>query len=147
MVANAFEYDHVGDGVGPDYGSEVNVLASVSNWAWPAALRDIFRPRDVNLLVARQASEFVDIIESRRIHIAIVDVDSECGGLATVKVIRLSYPQTPCIALTNNAGECVLSKALELEVFSVIGKPVDMDILREQLNRLFVKRYNSHIFG
>jgi hypothetical protein len=50
-------------------------------------LRDIFRPREVNLLVAHGASEFVNIIEARRIHTAIVDVDSEGGGLATVKVI------------------------------------------------------------
>jgi len=143
MVASAHEYENMASG----FGSEVNVLASVSSWAWPAALRDIFRPREVNLLVARNASEFVDVIESRRIHTAIVDVDSEVGGLATVKVIRLSYPLMPCIVLANTASESVLSKALELEVFSVIGKPVDMGILREQLDRLFVKRYNSHIFS
>ncbi|GAH06814.1 unnamed protein product, partial [marine sediment metagenome] len=35
---------------------------------------------------------------------------------------------------------------LRLDVFSVIGKPVDMNILLEQLNRLFVKKYNSDIF-
>ena len=34
---------------------EVNVLASEANWAWPEALRDIFRPRGVNLLVAERA--------------------------------------------------------------------------------------------
>ncbi|MHC4628149.1 MAG: hypothetical protein ACYTDV_14315 [Planctomycetota bacterium] len=31
---------------------EVNVLASGADWAWPEALRHIFRPRGVNLLVA-----------------------------------------------------------------------------------------------
>ena len=143
MVASAHKYENMASG----FGSEVNVLASVSSWAWPAALRDIFRPREVNLLVARSASEFVDVIGSRRIHTAIVDVDSEVGGLATVKVIRLSYPLMPCIVLANTVEDSVLSKALELEVFSVIGKPVDMGILREQLDRLFVKRYNSHIFS
>ena len=126
---------------------EINVLASEVNWAWPEALRDIFRPRDVNLLVARSTSEFVNIIESRRIHTTIVDMESErCGGLSTVKIIRINYPLMPCILLTSSAREAVLSQALQLGVFSVIDKPVDMTILRQQLDRLFLRRYNSHIF-
>ena len=41
----------------------------------------------------------------------------------------------------------LLDEALQLDVFSVIDKPVDMDILRQQLNRLFIKKYNSDIFN
>jgi DNA-binding NtrC family response regulator len=127
---------------------EVNVLASEANWAWPEAVRNIFRPRGVNLLVARSTSDFVDIIERRRIHTTIVDMDSErSNGLATIRIIRMGHPFLPCILLSSHAGEAVLSKALKLDVFSVIDKPVDMDILREQLNRLFMKRYDSDIFA
>ena len=119
---------------------EINVLASAANWAWPKALCDIFQPRDVNLLVARTAREFVNVIESRRIHTTIVDMDSErCDGLSTVKVIRISYPRMPCILLTSGANEAVLNRALQLGVFSVIDKPVDIAILRRQLNRLFMR--------
>ncbi len=126
---------------------EVNVLASEANWAWPEALRYIFRPRGINLLVAENATEFVNIIERKRIHTTIVDMDSEqSNGLATIKIIRMDYPLVPCILLTRTAGKCLLGKALRLDVFSVIDKPVDMHVLREQLHRLFVKRYNSSIF-
>lgn len=126
---------------------EVNVLTSGANWGWPAALRDIFRPRGVNLLVAENAGEFVDVIRRRRIHTTIVDMDSEAGGLATIKIIRIEYPVLPCILLSREPCEEVLSDALGLDVFSVIDKPVDMGILREQLNRLFIKRYNNDIFS
>ena len=126
---------------------EINVVASEANWAWPEALHNIFRPRDVNLLMARSACEFVDVIESRRIHTTIVDMDSErSGGLATVKIIRISYPRIPCILLTGSATAAVLNRALQLGVFSVIDKPVDMAILRQQLSRLFLRMYNSDIF-
>jgi DNA-binding NtrC family response regulator len=126
---------------------EVNVLASEANWAWPEALRHIFRPRGVNLLVAENAAEFVNIIERKRIHTTIVDMDSEkSNGLATIKIIRMDYPLLPCILLASTAGKSLLGKALRLDVFSVIEKPVDMPILREQLNRLFRKKYNSTIF-
>jgi DNA-binding NtrC family response regulator len=127
---------------------EINVLASEANWAWPEAVRHIFRPRGVNLLVAENASEFVNIIERKRIHTTIIDMDSEqSNGLATIKIIRMDYPLLPCILLSSSAGESLLGKALRLDVFSVIDKPVDMSVLQEQLNRLFVKKYNSDIFA
>jgi DNA-binding NtrC family response regulator len=127
---------------------EINVLASNAGWAWPEAVRNLFKPRGVNLLVAENTDDFVSIIEQRRIHTTIVDLDSEkTCGLTTIKIIRIDYPLIPCILLTGLAGELMLSKALRLDVFSVIEKPVDMNILREQLNRLFIKKYNSNIFA
>jgi DNA-binding NtrC family response regulator len=77
----------------------------------------------------------------------IVDMDCEAGGLVTIKIIRMDYPLLPCILLSNEPGEAVLSEALGLGVFSVIDKPVNMSILREQLNRLFIKKYNNDIFA
>ena len=128
--------------------SEVNVLVSEAKWAWPMALEEIFRPRGVSLLVAENTGEFVNIIRRRRIHTTIVDMDSEThNGLATIKIIRMNYPLMPCILLTSTAGEDLLGKALRLDVFSVIDKPVDMAVLRRQLNRLFIKRYDSDIFS
>jgi len=127
---------------------EVNVLASGANWSWPQVQRNLFEPRGVNLLVAENTDEFVSIIEQRRIHTTIVDLDSEKSkGLATIKIIRIDYPLLPCILLTSVVGEAILSNALRLDVFSVIEKPVDMNILQEQLNRLFIKKYNSNIFS
>jgi len=127
---------------------EINVLASGANWPWPEAARYIFRPRRVNLLVAENAEEFVSVIASRRIHTTIVDMDSERpDGLTTIKIIRMGYPFLPCILLTSTAGEALLGEALRLDVFSVIDKPIDMSVLREQLNRLFIKKYNSNVFS
>jgi DNA-binding NtrC family response regulator len=126
---------------------EINVLASDAGWAWPEALRSIFRPRGVNLLVAENATQFVHIIEKKRIHTTIVDMDSEqSNGLATIRIIRMDYPLLPCILLASTAGKSLLGKALRLDVFSVIDKPVDMHILLQQLNRLFIKKYDSDIF-
>ncbi|MHC4394020.1 MAG: response regulator [Planctomycetota bacterium] len=126
---------------------EVNVLASEANWAWPQAVRDIFQPRGVNLLVAKSVSEFVEVIGQKRIHATIVDMDSEkCNGLATIKIIRMDYPLVPCILLSSRAGEEILSKALRLDVFGVIDKPVDMAVLLGLMNRLFMKKYNSDLF-
>ena len=127
--------------------NEVNVLVSEANWAWPEAQRNIFRPRGINLLVAENASEFLNIIQRKRIHTTIFDTDSEKSNtIAIIKIIRMNYPLLPCILLTQNASQTLLNKALQLDVFSVIDKPVDLNILREQLDRLFTKKYHSDIF-
>jgi DNA-binding NtrC family response regulator len=63
-----------------------------------------------------------------------------------IKIIRSSFPLLPCILLADGAEEKLLSMALELDVFSVMNKPVDMQLLQNQLHRLFVKRYNSNLF-
>jgi DNA-binding NtrC family response regulator len=127
---------------------EVTLLASGTNWAWPQAIRNILRPRGVNLLVADDPYEFVHIIHQRRIHTTIVDMDCEKSNWqATIKIIRMDCPLLPCILLTSAANEAILVKALQLEVFGVIDKPVDMCLLRQVLNRLFIKRYNSNIFA
>jgi len=98
--------------------------------------------------VAEDAGEFVHIIKRRRIHTTIVDMDCEkSNALATIKIIRMDYPLLPCILLTSAASEAVLGKALQLDVFGVIDKPVDMNVLRALLNRLFLKKYNSDIFA
>jgi len=126
---------------------EVNVLASQAGWAWPQALRTVFEPRGVNLLVAQNTADFVTIIEHRRIHITIIDIDSPADRITTVRIIRTDFPLMPCILLTEHPTKTVLDEALRLGAFSVIDKPVDMELLRKQLNRLFVKKYNSAIFG
>ncbi len=127
--------------------NEFNILASEANWAWPEALRDIFEPRGVNLLVARSPVEFANVIEQKRIHTTIVDIDPETSGLMTIRIIRMNYPLLPCILLASEVGAAMLSKALQLDVFSVIDKPVDMQVLQGQLNRLFIKKYHSDIFA
>lgn len=127
---------------------EVNVLASQAAWDWPDAMRDIFTPRGVNLMVAQNTDGFVNVLENRRIHAAIIDMDSKrATPLATIKIIRMNYPLLPCLMLTNKAEKDLLDKALQLDVFSVIEKPVDMTLLREQLDRLFLKKYDSDIFS
>ncbi len=128
--------------------SEINVLVSDANWAWPQAMRSIFQPRGVSLLVAHNPAQFVQIIQQKRIHTTIVDMDGEASnGLATIRIIRMDYPLVPCILLTSDVCESLLGNALKLDVFSVIDKPVDMELLREQLNRLFLKRYQSAVFA
>ncbi|MGD0077545.1 MAG: hypothetical protein ABSB91_02840 [Sedimentisphaerales bacterium] len=134
---------------------EVSVLATQANWAWPLAVRDIFQPRGVNLLVAESTNDIVNVLRQRRIWTTIIDTDFQqsregclaAGGFWTLKMIRMESPYMPCLMLVSNPTGDVLDEALRLDVFSVLDKPVDMRILKDQLNRLFVKKYGNNIFS
>jgi DNA-binding NtrC family response regulator len=125
----------------------IKVLINGSDWAWPQAVRQIFKDRFIELLIVKQADEALNVLQQRRIHTAIVDMDSKIlNGLSMIKVIRSSFPLLPCILVADDVEKKLLSDALQLDVFSVISKPVDMELLAFQLNRLFIKRYNSSLF-
>jgi len=126
---------------------EVNVLASQSNWAWPKAVQDIFQPAGVSFIMASRVDEFVNVLRHKRIHATIIDADADLGRLSTIRIIRMCHPRLPCLMLTSDVRQDVLDLALQLDVFSVIAKPVDLGLLRRQLNRLFVKAYSSPLFA
>ncbi|MEN6385636.1 MAG: response regulator [Phycisphaerales bacterium] len=126
----------------------VKVLINGFDWAWPQAIKQIFETRSVELLMVHRPDEALNVIQQRRIHTAIVDMESKAlSGLSMIKIIRSSFPALPCILLADQAEEKLLSAALELDVFSVMNKPVDISLLQNQLNRLFVKRYDSNLFN
>ena len=126
---------------------QINVLTCEANWAWPWAFENIFRPRGVNLLVAESPNDFVNVMKQKRIHAAIMDMDvKKPDCLATIRIVRMNQPGLPCILLSSEVCQRLLDRALQLDVFSVLDKPVDMELLRQQLDRLFVKRYGYNVF-
>jgi len=74
-------------------------------------------------------------------------MDCQSGSLAIIKMIRLGFPLLPCILIAESAEQKLLSAALELDVFSVINKPVNVLLLQSQLHSLFLKKYGSSVFA
>jgi DNA-binding response OmpR family regulator len=126
----------------------VNVLLSDSNWPWPQAVDGIFRPRGINALVARSADDVLRIIDNNKIHLAILDaaIDEFCG-IQTIRTIRKRNKLLPCLLLSQNINHRLLAGALDLNVFSVLAKPVNLALLAEQVNRIFQKCYDSNMFS
>lgn len=127
--------------------TDINVLINDACWAWPEAVKQIFSSRGVQLLLVKKAEQALNVLQHRRISTAIVDMDCQSGGLGIVKMIRSGFPRVPCILIADSAEQKLLSEALELDVFSVINKPVDILLLQNQLHRLFFKNYGSSIFA
>ncbi len=128
--------------------SEINVLVGHGDRAWSNAVEEMLAPRGIRSMIASSAGEAVDILAGSRVHMALVDIDSQVvNGLSIVRAVRGYEPMLPCIMASERCERPVLSRALELDVFSVIAKPIDVLILQSQLNRLFIKKYNSYVFS
>lgn len=126
----------------------VNVLIGSAHWAWPQAVEQIFQPRGVNALMAQTPAEAVGLVDSSKIHLALLDAgETDQGGMQTLKMIRKHDRLLPCILLAKQMDQHTLREALNLQVFSVLAKPVDLKLLAEQIDRLFVKYYNSDLFS
>ncbi len=126
---------------------QVNILIGNADWPWPEAVEKIFRPRSINALVANSSSEMVRIIIKNQIHLAILDESfDDLSGMHTMKIIRKHDKLLPCIMLASHIDRTFLTEALNLDVFSVVAKPVDMTILTGQLKRLFTKFYSINFY-
>ena len=124
------------------------MLLSNADWAWPQAVTRIFQPRGVNPLVADTAGDIIRLVSHNRIHLAILDdALGDMSGVQALKIIRNYDRLMPCILLSQQVNDRLLSQALNLDVFSVVAKPVDINLLAGQIHRLFTKYYASNMFS
>ncbi len=126
----------------------INVLISDTNWAWPQAVAEIFQPRGINALVAASTDDAVGLVRNNKIHLALVDSTvEESQGLKTLQAIRRQDNLLPCILLAQEPNERLLGRALALNAFSVLAKPVDLSLLAAHIDRVFTKQYASNVFS
>ncbi len=122
----------------------VKVLLTDANWAWPQAVSEIFQPRGINSLVADSPGDIVNIIDNNKIHLAILDDQID---VQTLKMIRNHNKMMPCLLLAQKIDNRLLAQALKLNIFSVLTKPVNLTQLADQINRIFLKYYESTMFS
>lgn len=125
----------------------INLLTTQADWAWPAVVEGLFRPAGVNLIAVGGRDQLVDTLRHRPVHAAIIDADQDRVGLSIVRFVRIEFPHLPCLLLASEVDQELLMTALQMEVFSVLTKPPDIVLLRRQLDRLFMRAYNSSLFG
>ena len=140
----------------------VNVLIEDSDWAWPRAVTEIFQPRGINALLAESTADAVRLVSNSRIHLAILNYQCDSparepastrearrgiSGLSMLRLVRKHDSLLPCILLAHSVNDRLLAEALSLGAFSVLAKPVDLDLLVHQINRLFQKWYSSNVFS
>jgi CheY-like chemotaxis protein len=134
-------------------GHRLTVLLANEQEGWHQTVRQLLEPQGVETVGARSGREALNLIESRPIHVAVLDAQMpQLGGLQVVKLMREmqtrrggaeTFAVPPAILLANQLTTHLLHEALGMHVFSVLSKPVDFNVLLDTLARVLRRHYEN----
>ncbi len=130
----------------PADSSRLTVLLPIEREGWHQVVQDMLRPQGVQTLFARSGREALNLLETRPVHVAVLDAAMpQLGGLQVVRLMRdfLKTAAPPAILLTERLTSHLLQEALGMQVFSVLSKPVDPNQLLDALARV-LNRYHEN---
>jgi chaperonin GroES len=124
--------------------SRFNVLLPSEQEGWALTVRQLLEPQGVNTLVVRTGREALRVLENESIHCAVVAQDMpSLNGLQVIKRMNELATRPPAILLANHLTNHLLHEALGMHVFSVLSKPVDLNLLLDALARVMRRFYES----
>lgn len=107
-------------------------------------MQGLLRPQGVETISAHSGREALSMMESRPVHVAVLDMQMpQLGGLQVVKLMRDLQKAPPAILLASDLSNALLREALGMQVFSVLSKPVDFNLLLDSLARVLRRYYHS----
>src|SRR5947209_1785481 len=123
--------------------SRLTVLLANEQEDWHQTVRQLLEPQGVQTLSARSGREALHLMESKPVHVAVLDQQMpQIGGLQVIKLMRDMHKAPPAILLANDLTSSLLREALGVHAFSVLSKPVDWNLLLDALARV-LRRYHE----
>jgi len=130
--------------VGSKPTARFTVLLPREQEGWHETLSRLLEPQGVHTLLAHSGREAIGLIESTPIHVAVLDIQMpQLGGLQVIRLMREMRKAIPAILLAQHLTDYLLREALGMQVFSVLSKPVDFNVLLDALARV-LRRYHEN---
>jgi two-component system sensor histidine kinase RpfC len=124
--------------------NRLSVLLAHDSDGWQDTVRRLLEPQGVQTVAVRSGREALEIMRNTQIHVAVLDQQMpQLGGLQVIKLMRDFKSAPPSILLATHLTDHLLHEALGMHVFSVLSKPVDLNLLLDALARVLKKRYAS----
>ena len=122
----------------------LNVLFADPEADWFGNAAGVLAPHGIHAVQVRTGREALSRIETGDIHVAVLDQNMpQLSGLQVVKLSRECKAAPPAILLAKEMTNHLMHEALLMKVFSVLRKPVDLDLLLETLARVVKRRYEG----
>jgi CheY-like chemotaxis protein len=124
--------------------NRLTVLLANEQEEWQQTVRQLLQPQGVQTLWARSGREALQMIESKPVHVAVLDAQMpQLGGMQVIRLMREMQKAPPAILLANHLTNHLLREALGMHVFSVLSKPVELNVLLDALARVLRRYYES----
>jgi CheY-like chemotaxis protein len=123
--------------------TRLTVLLADEQEAWAKTVSELLAPQGVLTVAAHTGREALRLIETGTIDVAVLDQTMpQLGGMQVVKRMRDLPSPPPTILLADHLSNALLHEALGMRVFSVLGKPVDFNLLLDSLARV-MRRFHD----
>lgn len=107
------------------------------------ALGEILESQGFRTVLAEDGGRAVELVQLDLVHVVLFDMHMpRLTGLEAFAVIRQTLDRIlPAVLMTADANNDLIRKAFQAQVFSVIPKPVNMNIVLNTLTRALAKVY------
>ena len=108
------------------------------------ALGEIVESRGFRPVLASHGEEAVEIVEHEPIHLAVLDMQMpRLTGLETLQLVRQFNALLPAILITADATLELMRQAFHAQVFSVVPKPVNPNVVLTTVLRALGRAYGT----
>lgn len=126
----------------PTVGGPFSILIADDDKGNREALGELLKSRGFETVLAADGGEAVEIVQVHMVHLVLLDLHMpRLTGLEAVEVVRQVNALLPAILMTADATQQVLRQALQAHVYSVIPKPVNVNIVLHTLTRALAQVY------
>ncbi len=129
----------------PQTEGRYSLLITDEDESYLKSLRETFEPKGYNTYLASSGKEAIEIAREVILHALIIDTHlPDISGLETFGYIKREIRLTlPCIFLSDNATKELKLKALSANAYTLISKPVKLEVILFAVEQLIKKYYAS----
>ena len=122
-------------------GQPFRLVVSGEAGSWQLALEQILGPQWLETLPVRRDEELIEVLESGEADAAVIDEEVDWGLdiLSVLRMIRRMNDRIPVVVVSSRRDRRLLESALRLAAFSVVTKPLELEELLRQLQRLMAR--------
>jgi DNA-binding NtrC family response regulator len=108
---------------------------------WESALEQIVGPRFLTTYRVNSQGELLEVVEAGLADAAVLDDSAQWGVevLQLLRMIRRLDAALPVVVVTHHPERRWLEDALRLTAFSVVSRPLELEELLRQIQRMMVR--------
>jgi len=120
-----------------------SILITDDDHDFRETLRNVFELRGFRAILAGDGEEAIRTVLTQEVHLVLIDMHMpRLTGLDAIRKVKRFRSELPCILLSADLDEQILSEAKQLRTFSVLPKPVTRLEITKVVNDALRQAYN-----
>ncbi len=121
---------------------EPNLLITDDDRDFRLSLSEALSRRGYRTVLAADGLEALEVIRSQHIHLALLDVHMpRLDGLGMLQSLRDTSSTLPCILMSAQMDESIVTRARQLRTNQVLSKPFSLTLLADTIRMLLEQSY------